>query len=52
MRGEPIVCTPEHAFRCFMGAEMETLVAGNCVLNKADQNRVFARDYEDHFGPD
>ena len=29
VRGEPIVCTPEDAFRCFMGTEMETLVIGN-----------------------
>ena len=32
VRGEPIVCTPEDAFRCFMGTEIEVLVAGNCVL--------------------
>jgi carbamoyltransferase len=38
VRGEPIVCTPEDAFRCFMGTEMETLVMGNCILRKADQN--------------
>jgi len=38
VRGEPIVCTPEDAFRCFMGTEMETLVIGNNVLRKEDQN--------------
>ena len=38
VRGEPIVCTPEDAFRCFMGTEMETLVIGDCVLQKADQD--------------
>ena len=37
VRGEPIVRTPEDAFRCFMGCEMETLVVGNSVLNKSDQ---------------
>jgi carbamoyltransferase len=37
-RGEPIVCTPEDAFRCFVGAEFETLVIGNAVLDRADQN--------------
>jgi carbamoyltransferase len=38
VRGEPIVCTPEDAFRCFMATEMETLVVGNCFLEKADQD--------------
>ena len=37
MRGEPIVCTPEDAYRCFMRTEMDTLVLGNCVLDKLDQ---------------
>jgi carbamoyltransferase len=46
VRGEPIVCAPEHAFYCFMGTEMETLAVGNCVLNKADQNPALARDYK------
>jgi carbamoyltransferase len=52
VRGEPIVCTPEDAFCCFMGTEIETLVAGNCLLSKADQDCVFARDYKDRFGFD
>src|SRR4029077_15937094 len=34
VRGEPIVCTPEDAFNCFMATEMETLVVGNCLLRK------------------
>ncbi len=38
VRGEPIVCTPEDAFRCFMGTEIEVLAAGNCYLRKEDQN--------------
>ena len=37
VRGEPIVCTPEDAFHCFMGTEIEVLVAGNCILDKARQ---------------
>jgi carbamoyltransferase len=49
VRGEPIVCTPEDAFHCFMGTEMETFVAGNCFLSKVDQERDFARDYKDDF---
>lgn len=38
VRGEPIVCTPEDAFRCFMGTEIECLVVGNCFLRKEDQS--------------
>jgi carbamoyltransferase len=49
VRGEPIVHTPEDAFRCFMGCEMETLVVGNCVLAKGDQNAALAQDYKDRF---
>src|SRR5262249_29017342 len=40
VRGEPIVCTPEDAFRCFMRTEMDVLVLENCVLEKADQKRL------------
>jgi carbamoyltransferase len=45
IRGEPIVCTPEDAFRCFMGTEMETLIIGNCVLKKSEQPKHLVRDY-------
>jgi carbamoyltransferase len=38
VRGEPIVCTPEDAFRCFMGSEIEVLVVGNCLLHKEEQS--------------
>lgn len=38
VRGEPIVCTPEDAFRCFMGTEMDALAVGNCYLRKEDQD--------------
>ncbi|MGA2182361.1 MAG: carbamoyltransferase [Bryobacteraceae bacterium] len=38
VRGEPIVCTPEDAFRCFMGTEIEVLVIGDCYLRKEDQH--------------
>jgi carbamoyltransferase len=37
VRGEPIVCTPEDAYRCFMRTEMDALVLGNCLLRKAAQ---------------
>ena len=40
VRGEPIVCTPEDAYRCFMRTEMDYLVVGNYLLSKADQPQV------------
>ncbi len=52
VRGEPIVCTPEDAFRCFMGTELDLLVIGNCVLEKARQDPALKRDYKDAFEPD
>jgi carbamoyltransferase len=52
VRSEPIVCTPEDAFRCFMGTEIDLLVVGNCALRKKDQDASLARDYRDQFEPD
>src|SRR6516165_9296722 len=52
IRGEPIVCTPEDAFRCFMGTDIELLVAGNCVARKEDQNASRRVDYRGMFEPD
>jgi carbamoyltransferase len=49
VRGEPIVCTPEDAFRCFMGTEIEMLVAGNCMLQKERQDPAKKLDYKDAF---
>jgi carbamoyltransferase len=37
VRGEPIVCSPEHAYHCFMGTEMDVLVLGNHLLLKSEQ---------------
>jgi carbamoyltransferase len=45
VRGEPIVCTPEDAFRCFMGNELDALVVGNCVLQKSEQNDQLKQNY-------
>jgi carbamoyltransferase len=45
VRGEPIVCTPEDAFRCFMGNELDVLVIGNCVLQKPEQDPALKSDY-------
>jgi carbamoyltransferase len=52
VRGEPIVCTPEDAFRCFMGTEMETLVCGNCYLRKDAQEPARMRDYRSEIEAD
>jgi carbamoyltransferase len=49
VRGEPIVCTPEDAFRCFMGCEMEVLTIGNQILYKEDQDPALKIDYKDAF---
>jgi carbamoyltransferase len=38
VRDEPIVCSPEDAYRCFMGTELDMLVLGNCVLHKTTQS--------------
>ena len=37
IRGEPIVCTPQDAYRCFMASEMDMLVLENCILRRAEQ---------------
>ncbi|MCT7376925.1 carbamoyltransferase family protein [Chelativorans salis] len=49
VRGEPIVCSPEDAYRCFMGTEIERLVIGNTVLRKEDQPAALMRDYKEEF---
>jgi len=46
VRGEPIVSTPEDAFRCFMGSEIEMLVVGNCLLHKHEQAPGLKQSYE------
>jgi carbamoyltransferase len=49
VRGEPMVCTPEDAFRCFMGTDIETLAIGDCFLRKEDQDPSLTRDYKTAF---
>src|SRR2546423_2700257 len=49
VRGEPIVGTPEDAFRCFMGTEIESLAVGNCFLRKEEQNPALKQSYEHAF---
>jgi carbamoyltransferase len=52
VRGEPIVCTPEDAFHCFMGTNMEALAAGNCFLRKSEQDTNLAQQYQSKFDLD
>ena len=52
IRGEPIVCTPSDAYRCFMGTNLDCLAIGNCFLRKEDQDPALRRDYQDSFEPD
>ncbi len=52
VRGEPIVGTPEDAFRCFMSTGIDALAAGDCYLHKEDQDPALAQDYKDVFEPD
>jgi carbamoyltransferase len=52
VRGEPIVCTPEDAFRCFMGCELDALAVGNLYLEKQSQNLSLKLDYKNAFEPD
>jgi carbamoyltransferase len=49
VRGEPIVCSPEDAFRCFMGTDLDTLIIGNCILRKAAQTEKANEFYKDSF---
>ncbi len=49
VRGEPIVGSPEDAFRCFMGTDIEVLAVEGCLLRKADQDPALAKDYRDAF---
>ena len=49
VRGEPIVCTPADAWRCFMATDLDMLVVGNCVLRKADQKAELRRGYHQSY---
>ena len=52
VRGEPIVCTPEDAYRCFMGSDIEMLVVGNSIMMKHDQPEALIADYKHQFALD
>ena len=49
VRGEPIVNTPEEAYNCFMGTDLDSLVIGNCLLLKKDQNNNLTKDYKEQY---
>ncbi|MCX7181024.1 MAG: carbamoyltransferase [Proteobacteria bacterium] len=49
VRGEPIVGSPEDAFRCFMGSDIDVLAIGGCYLTKGAQDPALALDYKDRF---
>ena len=46
IRGEPIVCTPQDAWRCFMGCDMDVLVLENCILHKSEQPQLSREEKE------
>ena len=48
VRGEPIICTPTDAFRCFMGTEMDVLSIGSYILYKEEQDETLKENYEEH----
>ncbi len=52
VRGEPIVCTPEDAFRCFMGTEMDELYVGNFRMVKDEQDPKLRESYHQKFDLD
>ncbi len=49
VRGEPIVCTPDDAFKCFMGTQMDILAIGNYILFKEEQDYELTEDYLDKY---
>ena len=52
VRGEPIVCTVEDAYRCFMGTDLDMLVCENFILYKDQQNSKLRKEYKNKFTPD
>jgi carbamoyltransferase len=49
VRGEPIVCSPNDAFKCFMGTELDFLVVGNCILRKKHQDSSLVENYKNKY---
>ena len=49
IRGEPIVCSPNDAFKCFMGTDLDILVVGNKIMHKSKQNVTLLNNYKDKY---
>ena len=49
VRGEPIVCSIEDAFNCFMGTNLDILVIEDFILNKNQQNKLLIKNYKNKF---
>jgi carbamoyltransferase len=49
VRGEPIICTPTDAFKCFMGTELDMLAVGDCLLMKDEQDKALKENYMDRY---
>ena len=49
VRGEPIVCTPADAFRCFMGTDLDILIMGDAFLQKEEQDAARWEDYKSEY---
>lgn len=49
VRGEPIVCTPDDAFRCFMGTDLDVLAVGNFILHKNEQDGALKENYQEKY---
>jgi carbamoyltransferase len=49
VRGEPIICTPTDAFKCFMGTELDVLAVGNYLLVKEEQEKSLKKSYEGRY---
>ena len=52
VRGEPIICTPTDAFKCFMGTEMDVLAIGNYILYKEQQDELLKENYKERYEMD
>ena len=49
VRGEPIICSPTDAFKCFMGTELDVLAIGSYILYKGEQNEALKENYEERY---
>ena len=49
VRGEPIVCSPTDAFKCFMGTELDVLAINNYLLVKEDQDKAHKKNYKEYY---